>query len=222
MAEGNSVYDEIKNERKKFWSMSKEQKLKYFRSYYLGPTIVVTLVILFALWFFLETVVFHKDVLMAGCTINVKITDESYTKLTDGMLEYLGGDPSKFIANLSRDNYVDYTEDDEQDQHMNGYMDQTMLFTQIAAGEYSYMILDEAAMENIYESGYIADLTNVLSETFIEENNLQLYYADSTEESDAPIGIYLADTNFKCEAYLCIAIFVEDEMAEKLVDYIIN
>lgn len=216
MAEGNSVNDEKKAQRQKFKTMTRQQKLSYIRTYYLAPGIVVFLVLVFALWFFLETVVLHKDVLVAGCTINVKITDETYDKLTDGLLSYLGGDSAKEVANLSKDNYVDY----DSDEVMEGYMDQTMLFTQIAAGEFSYMVVDESALCSIYESGYLADLNKVLGKDYIDSIPYDLYKIQY-EDGDEVVGIYLKDTSFACDSYLVIANFVDPELAKKLIDYIV-
>lgn len=72
--------------------MNKEQKISYIKTYYLGPIVVAIAVLMFIIWFVLETVVFHKEVLLSGCTVNVRISDETKSYLTDGLLEYLGGD----------------------------------------------------------------------------------------------------------------------------------
>ena len=159
MAEG-TLKDEKRRERAKFSSMNKEQKISYIKTYYLGPIVVAIAVLMFVIWFILETVVFHKEVLLSGCTVNVKISDETKSYLTDELLEYLGGDSKKQVVNLNADNYVDYSKDDSAPygEGMNGYMDQTMLFTQIAAGDFAYMILDESALLNIGESEYFGAL----------------------------------------------------------------
>lgn len=217
MAEGNSVKDEKRAQRAKFKSMSRGQKINYLRTYYLAPAIIVMLLFIFVLWFLLETFVFHKDVLIAGCTINVRISDETYDELTEDLLGYLGGNPAKEVVNLSKDNYVDY----DSDEPMEGYMDQTMLFTQIAAGEFSYMIIDKSALDNIYDSGYLADLGDLFGDDYLESKSLDLYVASIDNGDECPVGIYLEDTQFKCDAYLVFAAFVDKEMAEKILEYII-
>lgn len=215
MAEG-TLRDEKRRERSKFSSMNKEQKISYIKTYYLGPIVVAIAVLMFIIWFVLETVVFHKEVLLSGCTVNVRISDETKSYLTDGLLEYLGGDSKKQIVNLNSDNYVDYSKDDSAPygEGMNGYMDQTMLFTQIAAGDFAYMILDESALLNIGESEYFGALDDVLNEDIIEE--YELYY----DVSGRAVGINLKDTVINVDAYLVFATFTDSELAESLVRYI--
>ncbi len=215
MAEG-TLRDEKRRERAKFSSMTKQQKLNYIKTYYLAPIVIVFVLIIFFIWFILETTVLHKEVIMSGCTVNVRISDETKIYLTDGLLAALNGNSKKEVVNLSSDNYVDYGKDEDAPygENMNGYMDQTLLFTQIAAGEFSYMILDESALDNIGESGYIGVLDDTIDQSVLGEYDI--YY----DESGHAIGINLLNTQLKIDAYLVIAQFVSNDTARFLIDYI--
>lgn len=217
MAEG-SLRDEKRRERAKFASMTMEQKLNYIKTYYLAPIIIVILAFILIVWGILEIFVLNKVVIMDGCTINVRLTDETKEYLTDGFLEYLNGDTKKEVVHLNSDNYVDYSEDEDAPfgQSMGGYTDQTMLFTQIAAGEFSYMIIDESALINIGDSGYFAYLEDVLDSDILDK--CQIYYDDS----ERAIGINLKDTSINVDAYLVIAEFVPPDKAKAIIEYIVK
>lgn len=214
MDDTSSVYDEIKQQKSKFSSMTKQQKIEYIKAYYMIPGIVALCVIAFALWFILSTTVFRKNVVCNGCTINVDITDESYDRLTLKMAEYLGVDGKKNVVYFSKNNYVNFGDSTD------GFMDQTTLFTQVAAGEFNYMIVDKTGLDAFSETGYFADLRMVLGEDLLSQLGDNIIYMPG-EGGQIPVAIHLKDTAFKCDAYLAISVVTPADLADKIVKYIV-
>ena len=222
MAEGNSIRDEKRAERAKFGSMTKKQKLDYIKSYYLVPGIVITCVAVMVIWFLLETVILYKETACCGCLLNVKIMDETEEKLTTVMADYLGIDLNEEKVAISRDNYVDYV--NNESTYVDGYATQSTLYTQIAAGEYHYMIIDITALESMGPSGYFATLDEILPQSYMEKLGDRIVYEPDVNDPNklVPTAISLKDSAFECdEAYLTIAVVTDPEMAAKIVDYIV-
>ena len=88
MKSDGTLKERFNKEVLKWKELDKKQKWEYYKSYYLGKTIVG--VLLFAMFCSLiyEIFINNKEDIIAGSIVNLKISEEGYSLLTDKYLEY--------------------------------------------------------------------------------------------------------------------------------------
>lgn len=164
MPDGLTWRENIRIEIEKVKKMNRAEKWSYFKTYYLVKTLIALTALILIIWFVYDMKQASREVLISGCMVNVEMDDEGYVFLTDGYQNYLGIDEKEGITQISPDNYLDFL----GEQQMDNYSYEMALMAQIAAGDFDYMILDEAAYEHFLDAEIYADVNNVLSADQLE------------------------------------------------------
>ncbi len=204
----NSEDDEITwkkklvDEKEKIAAMDKKQKWSYYKTYYLVPTVVTAFVMVCIIWFLYDAVFSRKNVLYTGALVGCQVSDAGRDYLTEGFREVLGGRQGKDSVILSEDLWIAFSEEDVKNYQS---MDSS-LYVNIAAGDFNYMLIDGAMVNQYAELNALADLSGYVHTYRIAEEDLFL------TEDDEVVAIKLsADavermeiTSLTGEVYLAI------------------
>lgn len=215
-----TLREKIKAEIAKVSEMDNHKKWEYYKSYYMGPSIVAVLILAMLAWYIKDTF-YRPDEVSIGCAFSVELTDEQREYLTDGYIEYYGYNPKKSLAYLSMDNlFADTAQKVDADNSL------MALYAQIASGQIYYLILDEKGMNTMVEAGIYADLDDIF-----DKNYLSNYETAIVELSDSDVGKYrgaidLTKIGFlpdDKEGYLVFTIArPDDDYPKRLLDFISN
>jgi len=158
----DNLRERINKEIRKIKSMNREQKISYFKTYYMWKSLAILIAIILVVLFIKDTM-FQKEAVSSGIAFNVELSEEQYHKLTDEYLENFGYDSDKYMANVARDNLFYDTA-----QKMDEYSNMMALQAQIAAGEIFYLMIDKRLMEEMASAGIYSSLDEVLDKETID------------------------------------------------------
>lgn len=222
----------MRNEAEKFRQMNSKEKWEYFKSYYLVQTIVGFILLVLAALFIHDMKLSNREVLASGCFVNVEIDGDGFLFLTDEYLDFCGKSAKEAISLLSIDNTLDFMPENPLDK--NSY--EMALTTQMAAGEFQYMVLDEAAWEHLKQTDTYADLTQILTPSQQEKYAQRMVYQQGEGQTEIATALTLSETEFARRyhlepqtAYLVFLETAQDKNTEstvekkrQLVDYIMR
>lgn len=225
MAIGNSVRDEIKEQRKKFLKeQGMKERLSYFFYYYKTHTIIAVLAII-AIILTISSYLNRQECILRMVYVNgfpnvdaeVIMDDFSKNITFDADKQDVILDTSFYIASENRTQY-----DDTNEQK---------LILMIAAGELDGCVTDKRYFDIFYQNEYLLDLSTVLTDKQLETYKDDLIYMDSFETpgKKVPVAIRVTDapsiveTNSypNSDAYFCIfynSLHVDNTLA--FLDYI--
>ncbi len=227
MNEPLTLTEQIEQEKEKVKDMDKKTKWSYFKTYYLSKVLIGLAVLCMVVWFGYDMIQGSREIVMSGCMINVNINSEGHQFLTNDYVTASGNDPKKVIAQVSLENNLMFM---DEEQAMDNQSYEMALFAQIAAGDYDYMILDEAAFEHFQKADIYSDLSQVLSSQELEVWQDRLVYTkrpDGKEDTFAS-AIRLTDTvlcerfEFNSKEVYIVLINVNEQNGngKRLLDYI--
>ena len=148
MAEGNSVFDEIRAQHKKMKGKSVKEKAAYFWEYYRVATIVAILVIAFAANL-IYTIVTAKDSAFHGVLIN-GYTDIDVTSFMEGFESFAQIDTNKYSTSLE----TNFTlQQDSTDQYTMANIQK--FAAMVAAKELDVVIIDPDTFATYADGGYL-------------------------------------------------------------------
>lgn len=166
MVDGKTFKESLAEEKQKFKDMDAKKKWKYFKDYYLIWTIAILFVLIcFFSWLF-GRVIFEKEAISKGISINLYISDEDYVKFTDGYLDFVGADKKKVTSEFALDTFINFG---GNEQVYTAYEDQMVVYAQVVAGSIYYFITDESAMNGLVASDLIVSPDSLLSEETIKK-----------------------------------------------------
>ena len=190
MANGNSVNDEIKEQRKKAMEIANfKERLSYF-FYYYKVQVLLTIVIGAVVISTIVSLATKKDIVLQVVYINgfpsenaeTFMSDFASTIPIDTAKEEVLLDDSFYIAAENRSTF------DEQNQEK--------LFMMSAAGNIDVCVADEAFFQELVKQGYLLDLSTILSDEQMNLYKDKLFYYDSDEnkhEGKEAVGIKVTD-----------------------------
>lgn len=186
MATGNSVADEIREQRGKLKGKTLKEKWLYFWEYYRVPALITVLVIVFA-GSIIYSIATQKDIVFYGMFIN-GFTTEDQAVIMEEFTQYAGIDTNEFAATLDP-NFV--IEENPSDQYSMANLQKIMAM--VASQEVDGATADEATFTSYAANGYFADLTEVLPADLLSQYEDKLFYCDLTddEKGEVPVGIYM-------------------------------
>lgn len=211
----------ITEELNKFSQMNKEQKISYYKSYYLLPTIALLIGLILLLWFIKDTF-FQKKAVNSGCVYGVEITEEEKYALTEGYLDYYDYNKKKYCAYLSTDNMFENTE-----QQMDANAHEMALIAQITAGDIYYLIYDKENLLKMENGGVYASLSDLFSDEALEkmkDSLIELKNPETGESYPAAIDIKKAGMfGGKKDGYLIFTIGIpDDEYPKRFLEYLLS
>lgn len=216
----NSLKKRLADEREKISVMDRAQKKRYFKDYYLLPTVIAVFVIFCIIWFLYDALLARKNVLYTGALVGCQVSDEGKRYLTEGFLEALGGREGKAEVVLSEDLWIAFSDEDLEKYQAAD----SNLYVNIAAGDFDYMLIDGAVIEQYASLEAFADLGEYVRKYQMSEDDIYLRDGKAiavrlSGEAEEQAGI----TSFSGEVYLVIVDIKRDPTYEELLmEYILQ
>ena len=191
MATGNSINDEIREQRKKaFERLDFKGKIKYWLYYYKWPAIIGAIILIFGGSMIYELLT-KKDVALQVVYVNSSLNEESEEFMAD-FQKTIDIDEKKEETLLDNSIYIDASSPSY-------YAEQTFekLFVMCSAGVVDVCIVDEEYFMTMANGGYFKDLSTVLTEEQMKQYKDRLVWYDCPDnitEGQEAIAIEVTDS----------------------------
>ncbi len=225
MAAGNSVSDEIREQRQKLKGKSPKEKLAYFWEYYKVPALIVLLVVIFGSDL-IYNIVTKKAIAMEAAFVNM-VTAEDFDSEQEaaGFVTWAGIDPKEYEAVFDTGIYIDYDGGDEYTA-----VNIQKVMAMISARALDVILADDSYLEQTADEGYYADLSEVLPEELLAQFEAEdkVLYRDIPEDGkgEIPIAVDVRDSSFflshEVPSWFTVVINAEHpETAVKFLEYML-
>ena len=225
MAAGNSVSDEIREQRQKLKGKSPKEKLAYFWEYYKVPALIVLLVVIFGSDL-IYNIVTKKAIAMEAAFVNM-VTAEDFDSEQEaaGFVTWAGIDPKEYEAVFDTGIYIDYDGGDEYTA-----VNIQKVMAMISARALDVILADDSYLEQTADEGYYADLSEVLPEKLLAQFEAEdkVLYRDIPEDGkgEIPIAVDVRDSSFflshEVPSWFTVVINAEHpETAVKFLEYML-
>ena len=219
-----SLKDKLKSELEKIRNMNARQRWSYWKTYYMQGVLIGLVVLVMLLHFCFDMKQNHREVLASGCLVNASINAEGVVFLTDDYVDACGKSLTDAVSYLSADNTLQFMEENPLDQ--DSY--EMALAAQIFAGEYSYMILDQAALSHFEKDDFYANLEKTLTQSQCDRLKDRMV-SQKTQDGEYPVAINLTDTKvaefFTSDVKNIYLIFVDVQQDvsknQQFIDYLL-
>ena len=225
MAAGNSVSDEIREQRQKLKGKSPKEKLAYFWEYYKVPALIVLLVVIFGSDL-IYNIVTKKAIAMEAAFVNmVTVEDFDSEQEAAGFVTWAGIDPKEYEAVFDTGIYIDYDGGDEYTA-----VNIQKVMAMISARALDVILADDSYLEQTADEGYYADLSEVLPEELLAQFEAEdkVLYRDIPEDGkgEIPIAVDVRDSSFflshEVPSWFTVIINAEHpETAVKFLEYML-
>ncbi len=190
MAIGNSVSDEIREQRRKVMLEGGfKEKLAYFFYYYKFHALTVAAVTVFLILLIVNFATKKENILQVVYVNGFPNTDTQ--EFMNDFAKTIEFNPKKESVNLDDSFYISSGEQTVYDQN-----NEEKLFIMSSAGSIDVCVTDESYLNSLLTNGYLLDLSTVLSEAQMEKYKDNLIYFDSEEdmhEGELPVAIRITD-----------------------------
>ena len=198
-----------------------KKRLEYLGTYYLWVPIVLLVLILAAASIIPSVLESRKEVLFGGMYVNIPLSEEGQTILTEELFTHLGGsDHSRQKVTLTRGS----VNPDSEDIYA-AYAETTTIAAQITARELDYILMDEVAKDYFAAHEITGSLEDLLTARQLEALRDRLVYREGSNGSKYPFAIDLTGTPFAAacgmtEAKLYVAFPGNTDRAERATDFV--
>lgn len=183
---------EKKTEKQKLSEMTPNEKFEYLKTYYLGKTMIVIIILGFVGYLAYSMLTPTSQTVLYGAVINYTISEETALSVQNDFADYLklNADKSNILLDTSfylgnNDDFSQYTMSSQQ-----------KLSTYIFAGEIDIIIAPESVMSTYASAGFLDKLTNILPTDLNNKLKDSMYYSTSTEDPiRSAYGVYIDDSN---------------------------
>ena len=215
----HTVSGKIQAEKETIKALTFKEKLVFFKDYYLGKTIIVVVVAIFALWFLYDAFIGKKDIVYSGGLLYCEVTDEGRALLTHDLLNEMVPITvkQKKEVNLSDDLSLDFVEG-EHEVVADASQDQ-MLASMIMIGSYDYFFIDAKLIDHYEQLDCYKDLTEYVELYNISEEDVYYSIPEDTDEEESDNGEKEsedAETAPGEDGTYINAIKLSDEICEKI------
>ena len=225
MAAGNSVSDEIREQRQKLKGKSPKEKLAYFWEYYKVPALIILLVVIFGSDL-IYNIVTKKAIAMEAAFVNM-VTAEDFDSEQEaaGFVTWAGIDSKEYEAVFDTGIYIDYDGGDEYTA-----VNIQKVMAMISARALDVILADDSYLEQTADEGYYADLSEVLPEELLAQFEAEdkVLYRDIPEDGkgEIPIAVDVRDSSFflshEVPSWFTVVINAEHpETAVKFLEYML-
>lgn len=213
---------EEKSEKQKLKEMNFQEKVSYFRTYYLSKTIIGLIVISFAVYFIYTVASPKPETILNAAIVNYPFSDETINKLTTDMAERLQMDSDKEEIMLDASYYLGNGSD--ASEYTMGT--QQKLSTYMYAGEVDVFIAPESVFQSYATAGFFNRLTDILPTELLTSLSDSIF---SSTTEDNPVsgayGIYLDNTTLFKDASTAadrpvLGILVNSKNQDNGIDFI--
>ncbi len=212
--DSNSLKKTFLGEIEKISAMDGKQKRRYFKDYYLMPTLIIVFLLICVIWFLCDAFFARKNVLYTGALVGCQVSDEGKMYLTEGFLDVIGKRAGKDEVLLSEDLWITFSEEDAE----NYQAADSNIYVNIAAGDFDYMLIDGSVIEQYASMDVFADLGEYVRRYQIPEEDV--YSQDGkavavklSHEAEEQAGI----TSFSGKVYLVIVDIKRNTSYEELL-----
>lgn len=138
-----------------------------------------------------------KDPLFSGATVNLLLSEEGRSYITDDWKEQLSDAPQDWVDLAEM-----FTSDDVTMVGQDAVTATLQLSVMIASGELDYVMMDKETLGHFLEQGAFSDLRTMLADEQLDRlGNRVLYVTDGAESYPAAIEITATDFTQSCMAY---------------------
>lgn len=194
MTDGMTLKESIANEKRKWKEMNGKQKLSYYKTYYLIPTIILVVVLAFVINVILDVTVRKKTPIFSIITVNMHDEQDIVGKISEELLNYLDGNEKKEEIAI---NEQFYSENGDTTTMM-------VLQANVAANSVDAMIMDESAYKAFGDLGCFEQLDKLLTDEEFSEWEDRMIYLDYSDEEISityPAAIDISGTSFAKRYY---------------------
>ena len=186
MPDGMTFKENIQNEKNKWNNMNWKQRFSYFKTYYMIPLIVILIIISVIVYLILQTLVFRKDIIMAGVVANFDLSDEAIESVETGYMDFVDGNTRKECVNY----YSIFVSEVDYNSIM-------AIDTRIASSTIDFMIVDKEVYELLNGRSAYANLENVLDDTVLQKLDDKIIdTTDVDTQIEYPAAIDISDTEY--------------------------
>lgn len=132
-----------------------------------------------------------KDPIFQGMTLNLVLSEEAKTYLTDDWKAVMKGkEKDRVVLELL------YNTDDAIAMGQDAMFSDMMASIFIASGDMDYVMLDMQAMNELVTAGAFCDLREVLKQEQLEQLGKQICYYQDENQNTYPIAVDISDWEF--------------------------
>lgn len=186
MPDGMTFKENLDNEKSKWNNMNWKQRISYFRTYYLLPIVIITVITCVIVYLILNAFVFKKEIAISGMVINFDLDDVALNDFETSYLKFIGANPSKQCVNF-RSQFVSKED----------YNSLMVIQTNVGASTVDFMIVDEKAYDLLNEQSIYKNLEDVLdAATFEKVKDRVVETVDIDTQIVYPGAINISDTQY--------------------------
>lgn len=187
MIHGMTFKEYVDEEKAKMSEMTKEEKINYFKDYYLKLCIVAVIVLLLCIWLFIDVGLNFRHTIVTGGVVNTDFTDEGSEFLSDKYMDYTGKSRAFNRIDFSSEIFLD-----KNDAQM-----VAIFRAELGSNIYNYLITDEETLDFIVDTECLADLDEALDDDLKNRVKDKLVYKDLKESKiNIAAAVDLTDTAF--------------------------
>ncbi len=187
MIHGLTFKEYVEEEKQKLGEMSKEEKIDYFKEYYLKMVIFAVIVLILLIWLLIDVGLGFRGNVVTGGVVNTKLSEEGSLFLSDEYMTYLNASKLTKKVNLAPDIFID--DDDPQSY--------TIFQAELATNTYNYLITDEKGLAFATQLEVVANLDEVLESDLSQKLSDKIVYRKSGDNgTEIAAAIEITDTAF--------------------------
>ena len=187
MIHGLTFKEYVEEEKQKLGEMSKEEKIDYFKEYYLKMVIFAVIVLILLIWLLIDVGLGFRGNVVTGGVVNTKLSEEGSLFLSDEYMTYLNASKLTKKVDLAPDIFID--DDDPQSY--------TIFQAELATNTYNYLITDEKGLAFATQLEVVANLDEILESDLSQKLSDKIVYRKSGDNgTEIAAAIEITDTAF--------------------------
>ncbi len=191
MAVGNSVNDEIREQRQKFKDMTPKQKFGYFWDYYKWPAVVVLFVAISVISFVYNLATQKDTVLYVDCLNGDPMAETQ--AIEEGFVEAIGLSYKDYTVSFNPSVQLDLEQDSPYS--LVGYQ---KLMAEAGSNTLDILIGQSEILMTFAADGYYRDLSELFPADYLAAHEKDLIYFAGEEEDKDPFPIAIRIASAPC------------------------
>jgi len=184
----------FRNLHKTLAPMSWKERFDHLWEYYRFTALVVGAAIVICIALAVDVVTNHKEILFTGAAINVNVSDERSTQMSEDLITLFGEEGNK---KQSADLLIGTPAVMEGEPNMTQvYAEIMRVMSQITAGDLDYLLLDADGLEYFTGAQAGEDIRKLVSEEYYKTLEDRMVTGDVEDVGIAPMAISIGDTEF--------------------------
>ena len=174
--------------------MTWKERFDHLWEYYRFTFLVVSAAIVLSITLVVDLITTHQVVLFAGTAINVNVSEERSTQLSEDLIALFGEEGKK---KQSADLLIGTPAVMDGEPNMTQvYAEIMRVMSQITAGDLDYLLLDTDGLEYFTGAQTGEDIRKLVSEEYYKTLEDRVVMGDVEDVGMAPMAISIEDTEF--------------------------